>query len=215
MNDVEALARMSPRTRQRIATEAEILDESLAQMARDGVAALNLSHVARQVGLRQPSLFRYFPSRLALYDALFARGMRAHRDAVAAGIAGGPGGWGTVCAAMEATVRFSLENPTLAQLLFTRPVPGFVPSDSAYAPSLEVMEMLTDAVAAAVAAGELDAAAAGPDGVRMLVAVTAGVIGLLAANEPAATEGGPLLTAGLDMYAAYYAPGPEDSGSRR
>ena len=196
--------RTSPRARQRAATEAEILEEALAQMGRDGVAALNLSDVARRVGLRQPSLFRYFPSRLAVYDALFAQGMRAHRDAVAAVIENGPGGWGTVCAVTETTARFSLSNPVLAQLLFTRPVPGFVPSAAAYAPSLEVAQMLADSVADAVTAGDLDAGAATPEGVQLLIAITAGIIGQLAANHPEETEGGPLLAAALDMYAAYY-----------
>ncbi|EWT03385.1 TetR family transcriptional regulator [Intrasporangium oryzae NRRL B-24470] len=208
MNKAEdEVSRATPRARQRAATEAEILEVALAQMGSHGVAALNLSEVARQVGLRQPSLFRYFPSRLALYDALFAQGMRAHRDAVAAALAQGSGGWATVRAVVDATARFSVGNPVLAQLLFTRPVPGFVPSAEAYAPSLEVFEMVAGAVAEAVAVGDLAAEAATPDGVQLLVAVAAGVISQQAANDPDAGEPSPLLGTALEMYASFYRPG--------
>ncbi len=56
------------------------------------------------MGLRQPSLYRYFSSRTAVYDALFERGMRAHHDAVATAIGGAPAGWAAVRAAMTATL---------------------------------------------------------------------------------------------------------------
>ncbi|GAA2746880.1 hypothetical protein GCM10009868_34060 [Terrabacter aerolatus] len=200
------VGRATPRARQRAATEAEILAAALAQMGREGVAALNLSQVAREVGLRQPSLFRYFPSRLALYDALFAHGMREHRAAVAAALAEGAGGWATVRGVAEATARFSAANPVLGQLLFTRPVPGFEPSAEAYAPSVDVRQMVSDSVADAVAAGELRAEAATPEGVQLLVALTAGVISLHAANDPGTEEPSPLLESALEMYAAYYRP---------
>lgn len=37
------------------------------------MAGLSLSEVARRIGLRRPSLYKSFPSKLAVYDALFAR----------------------------------------------------------------------------------------------------------------------------------------------
>ena len=43
-------------------------------MADVGVGALSLSTVAREMGIRPPSLYQYFPSRLAVYDELFRRG---------------------------------------------------------------------------------------------------------------------------------------------
>src|SRR3954454_13658668 len=63
---------VTPRERQRARTTKEILDAALEQMARDGIAALNLTEVAARVGLAQPSLYRYFASKNAVYDALFA-----------------------------------------------------------------------------------------------------------------------------------------------
>ena len=42
-------------------------------MADVGVGALSLS-TSREMGIRPPSLYQYFPSRLAVYDELFRRG---------------------------------------------------------------------------------------------------------------------------------------------
>ena len=52
-------------------TIEEILDLAIQVMAEDGVAALSLAEVARRMGMRPPSLYQYFPSKLAVYDALF------------------------------------------------------------------------------------------------------------------------------------------------
>src|SRR5215468_7886796 len=83
---------VTPRERHRLQTREEILDAALAVMAEQGVAALNLTEVARRVGLRQPSLYQYFDSRTAVYDALFERGWRAHYEILTAAINGHGGG---------------------------------------------------------------------------------------------------------------------------
>ena len=57
-------------------TIEEILDLAIQVMAEDGVATLSLAEVARRMGMRPPSLYQYFPSKLAVYDALFERGAR-------------------------------------------------------------------------------------------------------------------------------------------
>ena len=43
-----------------------------------GAAALNLTEVAARVGLRQRTLYQYFSSRNAVYDAWFEWGRRQH-----------------------------------------------------------------------------------------------------------------------------------------
>jgi AcrR family transcriptional regulator len=194
----------TPRERRRLQTRQEILDAALAVMADNGVAALNLTEVARRVGLRQPSLYQYFDARTAVYDALFERGMRAHLDVIATAIAQAAKGWAAARATSVATLRFAAENPVLAQLLFTRAVPGFVPSVEAYAPALRVYELTRATLAATVERGELHPAAASERGMALFVAITAGVASQRAANDPEA--GDLLLEPALDMYAAYFNP---------
>src|SRR4030088_558688 len=41
-----------------------------------GIGGLSLHALAREVGVRQPSLYVYFDSKHALYDAMFADGNR-------------------------------------------------------------------------------------------------------------------------------------------
>jgi AcrR family transcriptional regulator len=201
---------VTPRERHRLQTRSEILDAALAVMAEQGVAALNLTEVARRVGLRQPSLYQYFDSRNAVYDALFERGMRAHAELLAAAIDGSPGGWAAVRAACRATLRFAAGQPVLAQLLFTRVVPGFVPSEHAYAPSLRAAELMRAAIAASAERGELHAAAASESGIALLLALVAGLGSQHNANEPdtefAESQLIALLDPALDMYAAYFSP---------
>jgi len=46
----------------------------MARRCVQGVAGLSVGEIARRMGIRPPSVYVYFPSKHALYDALFARG---------------------------------------------------------------------------------------------------------------------------------------------
>src|ERR1700682_6642445 len=60
--------------------------ESAWKLAREhGIAGVSLHALARCVGMRQPSLYEYFDSKHALYDAMFADGNRQLLDQVQAG----------------------------------------------------------------------------------------------------------------------------------
>lgn len=200
----------TPRERRRAQTREEILDAALAVMTEQGVAALNLTEVARRVGLRQPSLYQYFDSRTAVYDALFERGMRTHHNLLAAAIGAAGEGWPGVRAAAWATLRFAVDHPALAQLLFTAAVPGFVPSEQAYAPSLRAYDLTRGAIASAVRHHQLHPTAVSDRGVALFVALVAGVSAQQQANDPGAgTDEGryvALLDPALDMYVGYFAP---------
>ena len=90
-------------------------------LAREhGIAGVSLHALAREVGIRQPSLYEYFDSKNALYDAMFADGnrrliqrldavtfSREPRDALKQWLA--------------AFTTFAGEDPARYQLLFQRP----------------------------------------------------------------------------------------------
>src|SRR4051794_33534275 len=67
---------LDSRARRRLETIEEVLDIAVEIMTEQGVAGLSLGEVARRMGIRPPSLYVYFPSKDALYDALFERGAR-------------------------------------------------------------------------------------------------------------------------------------------
>src|SRR4051795_11040747 len=70
------------RQRRRLETIEEGLDIAAEIMAEQGVAGLSVGEIARRMGIRPPSLYVYFPSKNALYDALFARGAQGILDVV-------------------------------------------------------------------------------------------------------------------------------------
>ena len=49
-------------------------------MTEEGVNGLSLSELARRLGVKPPSIYKYFDSLLAIYDALFERGQRTHLE---------------------------------------------------------------------------------------------------------------------------------------
>src|SRR5437763_14876755 len=111
------------RARRRQETIEEILDIAETVMTEEGVNGLSLSEVARRLGVQPPSIYKYFPSLMAVYDALFHRGQRANLDVMRAAMADARPGLDALTKGLEAAGRWSLANRALAQLLFWRPVP--------------------------------------------------------------------------------------------
>ncbi len=194
----------------------EILDLAVELMTREGVAALSLAEVARQLGIRPPSLYEYFPSKVAIYDALFERGTREmyevlnqYRDMLAADPLA------ALVAGQQAQIAWVQANPVLAQLMYWRPVPGFEPSARAYQPALDQVELLHTALRAAVDAGGLRPDAASEEGIGLYLALFSGVISQLLANEPGVpvdtSQYVRLVPTALEMFFRYYESGKDAS----
>jgi AcrR family transcriptional regulator len=204
----------SRRAERRAQTIDEIITIAVDVMREAGVAGLSLSEVARRLGIRPPSLYKYFPSRLALYDRLFQDGYTTYLAEFRAGAATAEPGLPALAAALEAGGRWALANQTITQLLFWRPVPGFSPSPEAYAPALEMVEDVRRMLGDAVAAGRLGPAAAGDEGVTLAGIIATGVMSQQLANGPDEPydEGRytRLAPQSLEMFARYYAPEVSD-----
>jgi AcrR family transcriptional regulator len=83
-------------------------------MEEAGVGGLSMSEIARRLGMRQPSLYKYFPSLHAVYDALFARGLQRSHAMVRAAAEPQQTGVARIRAGGRAWVRWAVENPALA-----------------------------------------------------------------------------------------------------
>ena len=128
------------RAERREATKAEILDAAWELVRGEGLAALNLRDLAAKVGMRPPSLYSYFDSKNAIYDAMFLQGnldLLARYEALpeptdpVEGLRVGGGLF----------VQFGVEDPARAQLLFLRTIPGFEPSQQAYDVAVRIVEL--------------------------------------------------------------------------
>lgn len=140
-----------------------------------GIAGVSLHALAREVGMRQPSLYEYFDSKNALYDAMFADGNRQlieRLDAVT--LSGEPREalkqW------LHTFAAFGSEEGELYQLLFHRPIPGFTPSAESYALAEKV---LGDAYTLMRAAGITE-----QGDLDCIVAMTAGITDAQISNDP-------------------------------
>jgi AcrR family transcriptional regulator len=176
--------RTDRRARRRQETIEEILDIAREIMTEDGVNGLSLAEVARRLGVQPPSLYRYFPSLMAIYDAIFERGQIDHLAELRRGMAAAEPGLPALIAGLEASGRWALANRSVAELLFWRPVPSFRPSAEAFAPSVEMVELQRGALADAVAAGQLGPSANDEDAIYVVSTLIVGVLSQAIANEP-------------------------------
>jgi AcrR family transcriptional regulator len=141
---VTAPARIDRRQRRRLETIEEIVDVAVEVMTEHGVGGLSLGEVARRMDMRTPSLYVYFDSKNAVYDAVFARGWRgiydvmqplheqekaAHEDLP-----------GYLLSVASTFIRWTIANPASAQLMMWRPVPGYSPSAEAFEPAVQMLE---------------------------------------------------------------------------
>lgn len=160
--------------------------------------------------MQAPSIYKYFPSLLSIYDELFLRGQADHLQALRAAAASAAPGMAAVQALAAAAARWAAGNMALAQLLFWRPVPRFTPSAQAFEPSREMFQLFLDALGGAVRSGELGADAATSTGVDLVSTLVAGVMSQYMANEPGTPWGTgrftPLLPRLIDLLRCTYPP---------
>lgn len=181
--------RVDRRARRRQQTITEILDIAVDVMTEEGVNGLSLSEVARRLGVQPPSLYKYFGSLMAVYDAIFERGMAEMLDVMRDAMEPEPPGLASLAAGLDANGQWCLEHPVVAQLLFWRPVPSFEPSPEAFAFSSEMVAIQRTALADAVAAGELGPEAATEEGIALVSIMIAGSLSQAMANEPGTAWG--------------------------
>jgi AcrR family transcriptional regulator len=198
------------RARRRQETIEEILDIAQEVMTEEGVNGLSLSEVARRLGVQPPSLYKYFDSLMAVYDALFERGQRVHYETLRAAAEKAEPGLPTLRALFEASGRWCLTNSPIAQLLFFRPVPGFEPTEASMVPSVAMIQLQRDALADAVELGQLGPSAASDEAIHFLGIFISGTLGQAIANEPHLQWGTgrytPLLERLVDLLVALYPP---------
>ena len=215
------------RHRRREATIREIVDVAVELMGEHGAAGLSLGDVARGMGIRTPSLYGYFDSKNALYDAVFERGWRELGVAMtplmtvpSAPAAGRNELAGVALDAALGFARWAVEHPAYAQLMFWRPVPGYEPSAAAYAPAVEVSEVGRAAFVSLRERGLFRADVDTDEAFRQWTVLIAGVVSQQLSNAPHEPFDAGTFTSGLPalvaMFLQFYGPaaGPTPTTSR-
>jgi AcrR family transcriptional regulator len=182
------------RAERREATRGEILEAAWALMRDHGVAGLSLRDLGQRVGMRAQSLYSYFDSKEAIYDALFAEGCRECLERLQrVERTGDPRA--DFRAGSRAFVDFCLEDHARYQLLFQRTIPGFEPSPEAYEPAVELLEASRQVL--------VDAGGTDPRDLDLSTALTSGLVDQQISNDPGGDRWYRLLDDALDMFFAH------------
>jgi AcrR family transcriptional regulator len=190
----------------RDATRARILAAAWDLARRDGLAAITLRGVARRVGMRAPSLYTYFPSKNAMYDAMYAEAARQ----LAETLAGRPQGDDprqALRGRMRLFTGFCVADPVRYQILLERPVPGFEPAPESF--------QITAAALAGTRADMQAAGVAGEPALDMFRALITGLVSLQVANDPGGDRWTRLQDDAFDMFFAHYAGDPRSAARAR
>jgi AcrR family transcriptional regulator len=197
-------------TARQVQAREEALDHAQAIVAERGAGAVTVSEIARRMGMRPPSLYKYFPSLHAIYDGLFARGNLLLAEYVESAVAGIDPGLARVLEACRAICRWGMEQPGLAPLMFWRPIPGFEPSPEAFEPAETLVRRSQEDLATAVRNGELGPGGDTDEAMRLLTSVTAGICSQQLANQPGVPFEEGVFTAltdqALHMFVCYFEP---------
>jgi len=182
---------------------AAALDSIVAtawELAREnGLGGLTLRDLARRLGMAPASLYSYIDSKNGLYDAMFAQGYRAllakdapaHDDDLRTVLHNG----------VVFYVEFALDDPVRFQLLSQRTIPGFEPSEQAYAVAQEAYDYAYSALTAAVEVIQED--------LDLISAVVSGLISQQIANDPGGTRWVRLVDDAVDLLVPRLEPRPK------
>jgi AcrR family transcriptional regulator len=178
------------RSERHAATRSEILDAAWGLVREQGLAALSLRDVAKAVGMQPPSLYGYFASKSAIYDAMFADG---YRQLLAIR-------WGREIATTDdefkagarAWFEFCTADPARYQLLFQRTIPGFEPSAESMAIAIECFELGR--------ASLLGIGITAPEAMDLYTALMTGLSDQQISNDPGGDRWARLLDDALDMF---------------
>ena len=209
---------LSPAERRRRNREeviTAILAAARANIREHGAAGLNLNEVARQLTMKPPSLYEYFPSKMAIYEALFRQGIALFRQRMERHPSAHVALWERVRLTMETYLTFASEHPELYQIIFERPIPGFTPSEEGMRECFAAFAYLHDGLAQAMEAGTITTAVTLEQAYALVAALMHGLTALYIANEPHLPVGsgqfGSLVPAAVAVLRAAWAPLPSNT----
>ena len=179
------------RTKRHEATRREIV-EAAWNLARDnGLAGVSLRDLGKRVGMQAPSLYSYFPSKAAIYDAMFGEAARAFLERLQTlDMPRDPER--RLLTSARAFAEFCVEDPVRYQLLFQRTIPDFEPSAESYAVAIATLELGRDVLARA---GITDSAS-----LDLWTALLTGIVDQQLANNPGGQRWTRLLPDAVDMF---------------
>ena len=116
-----------------------IVDAAWALVHEEGLSGLSLRDLARRAGITMPTVYAYFDSKHAIYDAMFGRAATEFAERMTQ-----PFDEADPSALLVSSVRrfveFCTSDVPRYQLLFQRTIPDFEPSAESYSPAVRALD---------------------------------------------------------------------------
>ncbi|MDQ6709867.1 MAG: TetR/AcrR family transcriptional regulator [Candidatus Dormibacteraeota bacterium] len=174
----------------------QIVDAAWAIARESGIGSVGLREVARRSGMRAPSLYEYFDSKNAIYDAMFAEGYEAFLRLVPAAAEPGPS-QRLATAWVREFFAFCRADLARYQLLFQPSVPGFHPSETSMRTARRALAVLDDFLH--------ESGVTRPGASELWTALVTGMVNQQMANDPEGTRWERLADEAVAMFFNHFA----------
>jgi AcrR family transcriptional regulator len=182
--------------RRRSARDA-IVDAAWALVAEQGLAGLSLRDLARRAGISTPTVYAYFDSKNAIYDAMFGKAAAQFAARMSEPYeCDDPRD--LLVARMRRFSEFCISDPARYQLLFQRTLPGFEPSPESYAPAVRALDSARELLA-------LNGITE-PRHLDLGTALMTGLVDQQVSNDPGGDRWTRLIDESIDMFLAHCQP---------
>ena len=179
--------------RRRSARDA-IVEAAWGLVRSEGLAALSLRELAKRAGITTPTVYAYFDSKNAIYDAMFGRAAAefAGRMSEPYDCEDPPA---ILAAGVHRFLEFCSSDTARYQLLFQRTIPGFEPTPQSFGPAVRALDGVRERLAlnGVTDARHLD----------MWTALTTGLVDQQISNDPGGDRWARLIDDFVAMFLTY------------
>jgi AcrR family transcriptional regulator len=174
-----------------------IVDAAWDLVSTEGLAALSLRDLAKRAGITTPTVYAYFDSKNAIYDAMFGRAATEFAEYMTQpNHCDDP--YEVLARGVRRFVEFCTDDVARYQLLFQRTIPGFEPSPESFAPAVRALDAVRERLALN--------GVTNPDHVDMWTALTTGLVDQQISNDPGGDRWARLIDDFVTMFLAYCHP---------
>lgn len=179
--------------RRRSARDA-IVDAAWTAVREEGLSALSLRDLARRAGITTPTVYSYFDSKSAIYDAMFGRAAEQFAARMTETFeAGDP--QAVLVSGVRRFVEFCTADVARYQLLFQRVIPGFEPSAESYAHAVRALDATRHRL---IEVGITD-----PAHLDLFTALVSGLVDQQISNDPAGQRWTRLVDEAMAMFVTH------------
>ena len=182
------------REARRQSARATVLAAAWEMVRANGLAALSLRDLARQAGITTPTVYAYFDSKNAIFDAMFGEAAQSFAESKTELVDKGDR-YENLMADAQNFIEFCVSDVARYQLLFQHSVPGFSPSPQSYAPAVRALELTREHLAGY---GVRD-----PRHVDVWTALLTGLVDQQISNDPGGDRWSRLIDEVVQMFLAH------------